>query len=127
MVDFVARPRAALETEGGQNRQHARVVVAWKARLIASGGLQVDAKAIDLSEGGLGIVSPNTINGEPEIEVWLAVPANDSHSSFQALRVRGRIVFQVYKGGECRIGLQFTAVDDATRNVLRGWVRKLTI
>jgi c-di-GMP-binding flagellar brake protein YcgR len=105
-------------------RQHVRVVVAWKARLVTPAGAHINAKVVDLSEGGLGIRSPQSVGDATEIEVWLAVPVDDSHARHQALRVRGQVTFQVYAGNECRIGLRFLHLDDAIRQVILHWIRR---
>lgn len=125
MTDFVARPTGALANDSARSgRQHVRVVVAWKARIIPPTGEPVDAKVVDLSEGGLGFLSPRAVAEAPEVEVWLAVPVDDNRQRHQALRVHGQITFQIYAGNECRIGLKFVRLEEATRQLLVGWIRK---
>jgi PilZ domain len=106
-------------------RQHARVLVAWKARLLGARGGPVEAKAVDLSEVGLGLLSSHSVGapGAP-LDLWLAVPADNDKLRYQGLRLGGRVVFQIYAGGDCRIGLQFTRIDTAARDLLRHWVRR---
>jgi c-di-GMP-binding flagellar brake protein YcgR len=108
--------------ETAEGRRHKRVVVAWKARILCPSGSPVDAKVVDLSEGGLGLVCQQSVGQAIELEVWVAMPTDNQHA-YQALRVRGRVAFQVYSHGECRIGLQFTQVDEASLDLLQRHVR----
>jgi c-di-GMP-binding flagellar brake protein YcgR len=121
---------AALRAANGASRppsvarQHERAPVSWKARLEVAGGAYLEARAVDLSEGGVGVVAPDALGDVGEVEVWLAVPCDEQHRTRMALRLRARVAFQVYAGGQCRIGLQFLNIEATARQLLRNWVQR---
>jgi len=106
----------------GNAREHERINVNWRARIVAGPSQYLDAKVINASIGGVCFVGDHPYRQGTELHVALAIPAPEDRTKLHYVQVRGKVAYQVMNNHMFKIGLQFTAVDETTVNLIKKWV-----
>jgi c-di-GMP-binding flagellar brake protein YcgR len=107
------------------NRESIRLPATWRARLMASNGPMVDARTMDVSASGLGVLSPNPFAAQGLVQIALQVPTPQVPGKFQVVTGQGKVVFQVLQGDAYRLGLQWTELQPAYRDVITHGIERL--
>ncbi|HYE25239.1 MAG TPA: PilZ domain-containing protein [Clostridia bacterium] len=74
------------------------------------------ATIIDLSEGGLGVFTPEPLTEDTEVFVSFELPSSGS-----IVRCVGKIV---WSSGTGRAGMQITAIDEPDKRALTHWLTR---
>jgi c-di-GMP-binding flagellar brake protein YcgR len=101
---------ASLKT--AESRHHRRHIIMVLATVMVPGAQPVSGHVVDISNGGLGLLSPIAIDQDQEITV--VVPLETLGES-RTVVVVGRVCYCNKQGEQLfRIGLQFVSLDPET-------------
>jgi len=106
----------------GNAREHERVNVNWRARIVVGPNQFLDAKVINASVGGVCLLGDHPYRQGTSLQVALAIPTPQDRTRIHFTEVQAKVAYQVMNNHSFKIGLQFTAVDDATVKLIKQWV-----
>ena len=107
-----AKPKA-------EAREHVRIPVSWKVRVLLDSGAILETHLIDVSEGGFGMFCDDPLPAHGARDVAIAVPLPEDHAHLHVIRARMKVAFQVFTGGKFRVGAQFVQLDDAAHQLIK--------
>lgn len=96
-----------------QERRHHRFVVSWAAHVQTASGQSLPLRVIDVSHGGIGVVSDDMLPVEGAFGVTLQLPAPGRPGQIRNVDVLARVIHQVFTGGRNRAGLEFVRIAPA--------------
>ncbi|TMH36322.1 MAG: PilZ domain-containing protein [Betaproteobacteria bacterium] len=101
------------------SRASVRVPVKWRADVMAGDQSRLAIKVMDVSEGGLGILSDEPFEVDDMLELCIAIPLKSKPGRFNIVRVAGRVRYQVLQRSQFCMGLEFSRIDASTREIIR--------
>jgi c-di-GMP-binding flagellar brake protein YcgR len=101
-----------------QERRHLRFVVAWAAHIQTPSGQLVPLRVIDISPGGIGVVSDNMLPATGAFGVTLRVPVPGNPGQISGVNVQARVIHQLFAAGGNRAGLEFVDIAPAVTDLL---------
>lgn len=108
--------------KGIEARKHRRARAHWPIRLIGASGSVSSGWVWDVSEGGMGLVSPVNVPVGSMLETALAIPNPKDARRNLAVQARVRVVFSSFTGTQSRLGVQFLALPLEARAAIRTYV-----
>ena len=93
--------------------------------MLASGQV-LDGKTVDASTTGLGLLIPMPIGGDTAVQVAVQVPLFNSPGKFQVVAGKARVAFQVLRGNEYHIGVEWTQLEPSMRQLITQYLEKLS-
>lgn len=118
-----ADPAAQNAAPAGR-RRHARRATRCAARLALGGGHSLDVRIIDISEGGLGLVSQRPLPLGSHFVLRWALP--DADGEPQAVQATACVTHSVLSGALAgfRVGVRFVQVDGPVSRLIRQYVHR---
>jgi hypothetical protein len=105
-------------------RQGPRVNVSWAARIVMGPQSYLDARVINISADGLGLVCERAFADGVMLQVLIAMPDPADRSKYLYPGVVAKAMFHVAKGGKFRIGTRFAKIDPPVKAMIEQWVQK---
>lgn len=105
-------------------RQTPRVNVSWAARIVTGPQSYMDARIINISADGLGVVCEKAFPEGVVLQVLMAMPDPNDRSKYYYPAVQSRVMFHVVKGSKFRIGTRFAKIDQPVKDMIEQWVKK---
>ncbi|MFN7849966.1 MAG: PilZ domain-containing protein [Burkholderiales bacterium] len=116
-----AIPAAAPAVGGRDGRKFLRANVSWRAAIRINNQAQA-IKVVNVSEGGLGIVTEIALPMGQSFQMAVMVPLSVDLLRQEQVVFTGKVVHSVISGGMYRIGMQFVTISDSHRSLIRDWV-----
>jgi hypothetical protein len=107
-------------------RSSERKLVTWRVRVMLSNGQVLDGKTTDASPNGLGIAMPVFIRDADQIQLAVQVPLHNTPGKFQVITGKARIAFQVLRGNEYQMGVEWVQVEPAKKQIIIYYLEKLS-
>jgi PilZ domain len=107
-------------------RREPRYPVHWRAGLKLPNGRIVELRVKDISESGMGFVATEAVpSAATTLEVRVRVP--DPGNAAQTVDVAGtvKVAYVAMRGYEFAVGVTWIERDDADRELMSRWMRKL--
>ena len=101
-----------------QERQHHRFAVSWAAEIHTAPGRSLSVRVLDVSQGGIGVMSDDMLPASGMFSVTLRVPAAHYPNPISSVNAQVRVVYQVFSGGRNRAGLAFVQIAPADTELL---------
>ncbi len=120
--DLPARGPDLPPPQGIEARKHRRARAHWPIRLIGASAQVASGWVWDVSEGGMGLVSPAHMPVGAIIETALAIPNPKDARRSLAVQAKVRVVFSSFTGTQTRLGVQFLALPLEARVAIRTYV-----
>ena len=127
-VDSLA-PKAAVPpkpTAGADMRTSMRRVVALKARVLLPGGKMMDGRTHDISTGGVGLLLRAPLASQSAVQVAVQLPKPKMPGQYDVITGAGKVVFQVLKGDDYQIGVQWLSLDSKVLALLTAFTEHAT-
>lgn len=105
-------------------RQSPRVNVSWAARVVTGPQSYLEARIINVSADGLGIVCERAFSDGMILQVLIAMPDPADRSKYHYPSLVAKVMFHVAKGGKFRIGTRFAKIDQPVKDMIELWVKK---
>ena len=116
-----AIPAAAPAVGGRDGRKHLRANVSWRGAIRINSQPQA-IKVVNVSEGGLGVVTEMALPMGQSFQMAVMVPLSVDLLRQEQVVFTGKVVHSVISGGMYRIGMQFVTISDSHRSLIRDWV-----
>jgi c-di-GMP-binding flagellar brake protein YcgR len=100
--------RADPEVES--QRRHRRVVVSWPANIQAASGGPVPLRVVDVSHGGMAVLSEASLPTQGLFCVAVRTPSPHNSGQSIGVSVHARLIHQVFDAGRNRAGLRFVHI-----------------
>ncbi len=104
------------------DREQIRVMVSWRARLVLAPNVFEEAKVINISEGGMGLIVERPYQAGTRLDVAIAIPSLTDRSRLHYAQTQCRVAFHVLSSKQFQIGLQFVSIDGATKKLIHQWL-----
>jgi hypothetical protein len=101
-----------------QERRHLRFVVSWSAHIQTASGTAAPLRVIDVSPGGIGVLSDDMLPAAAVFGIALRVPVPGQAGQISVVNVRARVIHQLFAAGGNRAGLAFVDVAPAVVELL---------
>jgi c-di-GMP-binding flagellar brake protein YcgR len=82
----------------------------------------LSAKAVDISKGGIGFVSVDTI--DPLVSVWLSFSVPMEEGKWHTIESEGYVVDVKDLEEGCRFGVSFSRMEEKDRNILHTYLAR---
>ena len=105
-------------------RQSPRVNVSWAARIVTGPQTYLDARIVNVSGDGLGLVCERAFSEGAMLHVLIAMPDPNDRSKYHYPDLHAKAVFHVVKGAKFRIGTRFVKIDPKVKSMIELWVQK---
>jgi hypothetical protein len=99
------------------SRSNVRKLVTLKARVLLAQGRVVDGRTHDLSLGGLSLLLAAPL--PPQATVQVAIQLTRSAGQLDVVSGPATVVFQVLRGDDYQIGLQWAGLDSRCTGLLQ--------
>lgn len=113
---------AAQAAGAHEMRKDARTHVSWRLRIRQPGRDFQEGRACDVSEGGIGLLCDQPYPIGTAVDLAIAIP---DAVNIAIVTCRAKVVFASFSGGQCRIGLQFSAPTDQLKRQIRNAVGRV--
>ncbi|MES2887160.1 MAG: hypothetical protein V4739_04025 [Pseudomonadota bacterium] len=107
------------------SRSSDRRTVAWRAKILLPQGQVVEARATDAGVNGLGVLSGKQVVFDSVVQLALQVPVHGVAGKFHVVTGKARVVFQVLRGNEYQLGLEWVQLEPAMRQALEQCLEKI--
>ena len=107
-----------------QERQHLRFAVSWAAEVQTAPGRSLSLRVVDISQGGIGVLSDDMLPAAGMFSVTLRVPSPHHPGQISSVIVQARLVYQVFTAGRNRAGLEFIQIRPADIALLMSCAQK---
>lgn len=105
-----------------ENRSSDRRPVSWRAKILLAAGQVLEARTTDIGLNGVGLILPKPLP-TGLIQLALQMPGGGQGKS-EVLTGSARVVFQVLRGDEYQVGVEWHQLDPAKRQLIRQYVEK---
>ncbi|MFM8900296.1 MAG: PilZ domain-containing protein [Burkholderiales bacterium] len=122
-------PKAAAPTKpapGADMRASTRRVVSLKARVLLPGGKMMEGRTHDLSTGGVGLLLRAPLAPQSAVQVAVQLPKPKMPGQYEVITGSGKVVFQVLKGDDYQIGVQWLSLDSKVLTLLQAFTEHAT-
>lgn len=96
-----------LGVQQAEKRSSPRIRVRWRLLILLPNGDKKAGYALDISEGGMCLSSIHAFPVGSQIRVGLFVPDAQKYGNYLPTQLDCRVAYQVLKGGEVHLGLEF--------------------
>lgn len=105
-------------------RKEPRVPVSWRGQMALPNGMRTEVRIKDISDSGIGIVSPDPVPNMARVTMSMAVP--DLIDPSRSITVTGQlsVAYVVIQRHDYRIGGQWIDLPNAQREMLKQWVKR---
>jgi c-di-GMP-binding flagellar brake protein YcgR len=107
-------------------RASIRRVVSLKARVLLPGGKMMDGRTHDLSTGGVGLLLRAPLAPQSAVQVAVQLPKPKMPGQYDVITGSGKVVFQVLKGDDYQIGVQWLSLDSKVLGLLQAFTEHAT-
>lgn len=107
------------------SRSSDRRTVSWRANILLPQGQVVSARATDASANGLGLLSAKQVPDDSLVQLALQVPVHGVAGKFHVVTGKARVVFQVLRGNEYQLGVEWVQLEPAMRQALDQCLEKI--
>lgn len=114
----------AAQFNASDARQDPRVNVSWAARLVVGPQAYLEARVVNVSSNGLGLVCETAFPEGATIHLMIAMPDVQDRGRYTYPQMQAKVVFQVIKGAKFRLGTQLLKIDPTTKAMLGKWVEQ---
>lgn len=111
---------------GADMRASIRRVVSLKARVLLPGGRMLDGRTHDLSTGGVGLLLRAPLAPQSAVQVAVQLPKPKMPGQYEVITGSGKVVFQVLKGDDYQIGVQWLSLDSKVLTLLQAFTEHAT-
>lgn len=108
------------------HRSSDRRNVSWRAKILLSQGQVLEARATDAGTSGLGLLSAQPLAEGSIIQLAVQVPVHGTPGKFQIVTGKARVVFQVLRGSEYQLGLEWVQLEPAMREAVIHCLEKMS-
>jgi c-di-GMP-binding flagellar brake protein YcgR len=122
-------PKAAAPANpapGFDMRASVRRVVSLKARVLLAGGAVVEGRTHDLSSGGVGLLLRQPLTAQAIVQVAVQLPKPTMPGQYDVIAGAGKVVFQVLKGDDYQVGVQWLNLDSTVVDLLTAFAEHAT-
>lgn len=105
-------------------RQDPRVNVSWAARVVVGPQTFLEARVVNVSTSGLGLVCETAFREGTTIDLMIAMPDVQDRGRYAYPQMKAKVVFQIIKGSKFRLGTQLVKIDPTTKAMLDKWVEQ---
>lgn len=122
-------PKAAAPAKpapGVEMRATVRKVVSLKARVLLGGGTMLDGRTLDLSAGGVGLILRQPLTAQSMVQIAVQLPKPKMPGQYDVITGSGKVVFQVLKGDDYQIGVQWLSLDSKVLALLTAFTEHAT-
>jgi c-di-GMP-binding flagellar brake protein YcgR len=109
--------------QGVEARVQPRVKVSWRAQVVVE-GRTIEGRAIDISEGGVGLNLEDTVAAGQAVRVNLLIHDPRGAVASQVISGTIRVAFAVLSQGGVRTGGPWLELPMAARSLLGSYVRQ---
>ncbi len=126
-LDTPAAKAASAKPPGGAElRTAVRRLISLKARVLLDGGAMIDGRTQDVSTGGVGLLLPRPLTPQSKIQVAVQLPKPRVPGQYDVVAGAGKVVFQVLRGDDYQIGVQWLSLDTKALALLAAFTEHLT-
>lgn len=105
-------------------RQSPRVNVSWAARIVLTPQSYLEARIVNVSADGLGLVCERAFPEGALLHVLIAMPDPADRSKYHYPDVHAKVMFHVAKSARFRIGSRFARIDPKFKALIEAWVQR---
>lgn len=105
-------------------RQAPRARVTWRAVHIQEGRNNLLIKVVDISEGGIGVITQNNYAIGQVLNIGMEIPAPNNLNKKTQHICRTAVVHTVLSNEGYRVGLRFLEINEAHKALIKAWVAK---
>lgn len=98
--------------------------MSWAARVVTGPQSYLEARIINVSADGLGVVCERAFSDGMMLHVLIAMPDPNDRSKYHYPSLVAKVMFHVAKGGKFRIGTRFAKIDQPVKDMIELWVKK---
>jgi PilZ domain len=119
---------AASPKGGAEMRTAVRKAASLKVRVLLESGTILEGRTQDVSTGGVGLVLVQPLVPQSTVQVALQLPKLDGqspyggHVQFDVVTGSGKVIFQVLRGDNYQIGLQWLNLDSKMLGLIQTFV-----
>ena len=117
---------SAKPAPGVDMRATVRKVVSLKARVLLANGVIMEGRTHDLSTGGVGLLVPRPTAVQTVVQVAIQLPKPKVPGQYDVITGSGKVVFQVLKGDDYQIGVQWLSLDSKVLGLLTAFAEHAT-
>ncbi|MGQ0598178.1 PilZ domain-containing protein [Aquabacterium sp.] len=101
-----------------------RANVSWAARVVLNPQSYVEARVVNVSADGLGLVCERAFPDGAMLHILIALPDPLDRSKYHYPDLHTKVMFHVAKGGKFRMGTRFARIDPGMKALIETWVQK---
>ncbi|MBI2732357.1 MAG: PilZ domain-containing protein [Aquabacterium sp.] len=105
-------------------RQSPRVNVSWAARIVLNPQSYLEARIVNVSAEGLGLVCERAFPDGAMMHILIALPDPADRSKYHYPDVHAKVMFHVVKSTKFRIGTRFARIDPKVKALIDAWVQR---
>lgn len=106
------------------DRKEPRLPVSWRGQITMPNGMRDNVRIRDISESGVGMLSPSPVPNQSLITVTMGVPDLTDPSRSVSVTGQLRVAFVVIQGHDYRIGGQWADLPAALRDMLKQYIKR---
>jgi c-di-GMP-binding flagellar brake protein YcgR len=106
---------------GADMRATVRKLVSLKARVLLPDGKMVEGRTLDLSAGGVGLLLFGPLTPQSVVQVAVQVPTPHVPGQYDVVSGPAKVVFQILRGDDYKIGLQWLSLDAKILTLLQAF------
>jgi hypothetical protein len=118
-------PVASPVGASADGRKEPRVKVAWPARVQLPNGRVVELRVRDLSDSGVGLLTPASIPANSVLNFAMGVPGLDQPGKITPVTATIKTTYLVVQGPDIYCGGVWVTITQDSRDLLSKWMRKL--
>lgn len=107
-------------------RSAPRANVSWRAAVKLAEKTIVPAKVSNISQGGLQVLCPYSLNMHHDYQMMLEVPALDNESQHYQVLCTVTVLHVILSGDSYRIGGKFHKLSALHQELIAAWVSRVT-
>lgn len=107
-------------------RTTVRKVVSLKARVLLKEGQMVEGRTHDVSTGGVGLLLRQPLVPQSAVQVAVQLPKPRAAGQYDVVTGSGKVVFQVLKGDDYQVGVQWLSLDSKVLTLLEAFTEHAT-
>jgi c-di-GMP-binding flagellar brake protein YcgR len=111
---------------GAENRASVRKLVSLKVRVLMPSGKMMEGRTQDVSTGGVGLVLADPLTPQSQVQIALQLPRPKVPGQYDVITGPGKVVFQVMRGANYQIGVQWLSLDGKTLALLQSFTEHAT-
>jgi hypothetical protein len=118
-------PTAAATGASPDGRKEPRVKVSWPARVQLANGRVVELRVRDLSNSGIGLLTPAAIPANTVLNFAMGVPGLDDIGRITPVSGTIKTTYMVVQGPDIYCGGMWVNLPPAGRDLVDKWIKRL--